>query len=304
MASHNQCSLFIMTAGSEIGFLILKLLLAFRYSSFRVVAVLHGVLATLVEFPRRRLAALRGMRFVFRLPHPRQLSYLVFGPSILRSLRHLQPAAAQHTFAIDHPYGWTDRPTLLPPPLTSNSILFGFLGVSGGRGKRFDRFAALAADIRRLRLGARFTLVGHLNTNEDLRRFGTLFPEASARPLSGDEFRLRARALTYAVALPDPEIYRLTASASFLDSLSYVKPGIYLRNMYIEEYFKRMGDIGYLCDSEEELRQCILGIIDHFPAERYARQCDTILRMRGIFEPVSLAANLRTALDSISASAS
>ena len=57
---------------------------------------------------------------------------------------------------------------------------------------------------------------------------------------------------------------RLVASATFLDALSYVKPGIYLRNPYVEYYFEQMGDIGYLCDSYEEMREVVLAILS-FP---------------------------------------
>jgi hypothetical protein len=83
------------------------------------------------------------------------------------------------------------------------------------------------------------------------------------------------------------------ASASFLDALCYVKPGIYLRNPFIEHYFDQMGDIGYLCRSYGEIRDTLRSIVGRFPEERYQQQCQNILRGRRLFQPEMLAPRLR-----------
>jgi hypothetical protein len=54
-----------------------------------------------------------------------------------------------------------------------------------------------------------------------------------------------------------------------------------------------MGDIGYLCDSEEEMLDQMFSILAAFPAERYQAQRENILRARSIFEPATLAPQLR-----------
>ena len=57
--------------------------------------------------------------------------------------------------------------------------------------------------------------------------------------------------------------------------------------------FERMGDIGYLCDSYEEMRNIVLSILREFPLARYQQQCENIRRGRRIFEPQALAPRLR-----------
>jgi hypothetical protein len=76
-----------------------------------------------------------------------------------------------------------------------------------------------------------------------------------------------------------------------------VKPGIYLRTPYVEHYFNRLGDIGYLCDSYEEMRDLVLSLAHEFPAERYQQQCANILAGRRLFEPATLAPKLRNILN-------
>lgn len=293
-ATRVNAAMVLYSSATELGFLMLKFLLVSHRVKIPVLVVMHGLLASLVpNAPHKMFAALRGMRLVFHLPHPRQLVYVVLGPSILRSLAELQPGAARHTVAIELPFLWTVHE--LPPQTRAHPspIRFGFFGASGGRGKGFGRFVQIAEAIRPLFPTSEFTVVGHLSTDDDRRMYGPLIPDAPLAPLSQTEYAERSLRMTYAVSTTDPDVYRIGASTSFLDALSCIKPGIYLRNPYIEECFRQMGDIGYLCDSVDEIRRCILEILKEFPVERYRIQCENILRGRHIFEPPTISATFR-----------
>ena len=123
-------------------------------------------------------------------------------------------------------------------------------------------------------------------------RYAGMQEEFPAAPLTQTEYARRAQGVTYAVSLTDPDVYRVGASTSFLDAISSVKPGIYLRNPYLEECFSKMGDIGYLCDSYEDVRDCIRSVMREFPLSRYAQQRRTILLMRHMFEPAAVSPRL------------
>ena len=91
--------------------------------------------------------------------------------------------------------------------------------------------------------------------------------------------------------------YQLTASGSFLDALSYIKPVIYLRNPYIEYYAEQMGDIGYQCSNYDDIRDTISSILERFPEEKYKIQCNNILNNRKIFMPENLSTRLQSILN-------
>ena len=55
-------------------------------------------------------------------------------------------------------------------------------------------------------------------------------------------------------------LYDLCPSGTFFDAIKYRKPIISLRNPFFDYYFKRLGNIGYLCDSVEEMSSIIDGI--------------------------------------------
>ena len=299
VASQEHASLVLFSSATEIGFFILKIQLAGSRHPVPVFAVMHGVLATVIPgAPRKRFSSLRGMRLVFRLPQPRRLRYVALGESILRSLREFQPRAAHSTAAFEIPFSWTVH-ELPETQVAPSPVRFGYFGVSGGRGKGFDRFVALATQIREEFPESRFMMVGHLSTEADRRRYARMQEDFPVAPLTQAEYARRAEEVTYAVSLTDPNVYRVGASTSFLDAISSVKPGIYLRNPYLEECFARMGDIGYLCDTYQDVCDCIRSVMNEFPLSRYARQRRNILMMRHMFEPAAISPHLRTIVEEV-----
>jgi hypothetical protein len=300
VASRSGATLVLFASATEVGYLLLKIQLAWRRHRVPVLAVMHGALASIAPDARRkRLSSIRGMRLVFRLPHPRQLRYVALGDSILQSLREIRPAAARHTVALDIPFSWTVR--LLPQEIAvrPSPVRFGYFGVSGGRGKGFDTFVGLADEFLQEFPDTRFMMIGHLSTEADRTQFGGREEVFPTSPLSPDEYARRAQQVTYALSVTDPRVYRFGASTSFLDALSSVKPGIYLRNPYLEHCFAAMGDIGYLCNTLEDVRACIRSVLMQFPSARYVQQCKNIFAGRIMFEPATLSSRFYTLTEEI-----
>jgi len=293
--AERQPRLLVWTSVTSTGLLALKLQLYLRRPGFPMLAVIHSILATIVNrLPRRPWQRLLCLRQVLQLPHPASLRYIALGDSIHRSLTEAQPVLAPQFEVLDHPYFHEDRPPYTPSESDQPRLLrFGYFGASP---KGFGVFARLAQEILEQETQVEFVLVGFL-WGPDARSEYPGVTGLSDKPLTPEEYRQRAASLTYAIGTADPTHYRLVASASFLDALSYGKPGVYLRNAFVEDYFRKMGDIGYLCDSPEEMRATILSLIREFPLERYRKQRDNIRRGRERFAPQLLAQQLREIVD-------
>jgi hypothetical protein len=160
--------------------------------------------------------------------------------------------------------------------------------------KGFKNFANLSMDVRKQNLDADFTLVGFVNDPSVPDEYAEFIRGFTRQPLSPEEYRARAQGLTYVVLPLNPLHYRLVASSSFLDTLTFVKPTICLRSPYVEHYFQQLGDVGYLCDSYEEMVNTIMGILLEFPFERYDQQCRNILKARQIFTPEAVAVQVKS----------
>ena len=265
-----------------------------------VVAVVHSILSTLGRWrPAGPVKWLLGLRNALRLPHPESLRLIALGEPILHRLREVAPRAARHFAALDLPALWALG---APAPRAAGApVVFGHLGVAAKR-KGFAAFCDLArdcqADVTAGRV--RFEMVG-FTFDVKTRALAAAAPieGVTDQPLSADEYRRRTAAIDYALWTGDSRRYALTASATFQDALSYIKPVVGLRSPFVAHYAERMGDVGYLCDDFAEMVSTVQSLIAEFPTGRYEQQCASILRGRDIFAPETLAPRLREIVVSV-----
>jgi hypothetical protein len=296
MAARPEVGGVLLTSITSPGLLALKLRLYRRGSPVPIVAVPHALLGTLLEPPPLRPSYwLLALRQVLSLPHPGNLSYVALGEPIAATLRSTYPRLGRHFTTLELPVLWATRAAPAPPAAMSR-IRFGFFGAGAHPAKGYAAFVKLASDVAHRSGAAEFVLVGNAPAQPSLGPSADIISGSSTEALTSAEYYRRAAGIHYAVWTGGPRHYRLRASATFLDALSYVKPGIYLRNSYLEYYFDRLGDIGYLCDSYDEMADVVVRIAADFPAERYEQQCANILQRRGIFEPAALASRMRAIL--------
>lgn len=243
--------------------------------SVKAVIVPHGILESLVSQRRWRPS---WFSLGFRWGELSRLRYLVLGESIRQQLKSLQ-YSTRAVLAIDHPYFF--EPPRDYGPFEGGKIQFASLGV-GHRGKGTDRFISLARELANSKAGLtpEFSLIGPLvDPTIDLEGAPVQL-HSPGRALSRSDFESRVRGIDYAVFLYRPTSYRLTASGAFFDALSFLKPIITLKNSFFSYYFGRFGDIGYLCESEEHVRETIQEVLYSPPRERYKVQQANLLRAR------------------------
>lgn len=290
IAVDNDCALLVLCSVTGFGLFALSILMRYDTLSVPVVAVPHSILADL-EGPRSLMPWDIGRALSTNYKH--KIKFIALSESIYDNVMRTLPGQESRWVVLDLPYFFdvgigkksvtTDKP---------EKIEFGFFGAANS-GKGFDLFCHLADMLAPEHPDCRFTLIGFFFGWNSTLTFCNHVDGVSEIPLSPDEFQKRANSATYSMWLANPEHYRLTASATFLDSLAYLKPGIYLRNAYVEHYFDCIGDIGYLCDSYEDVVETVNSILRCFPKERYQQQIGNILRGRYIFSPEFLSARFR-----------
>lgn len=267
------------------------------------VGVIHGELSTVLA-PQQRRPWNRALALhsALKLPAPRWLRLLVLGESIRREMVKIMPSRLDVWRSMElvslHVGDRTGNPRALA---LGQPIRFGFLGAAS---KGFDAFCRVAQTVKTEFPDAEFEMVGFLGKTTAPENAGQYVIGISASPLAPEEYQMRLEGQTYCVSLDRPKHHRLAGSATFVDALSQSKPFIALRNPYLAYYFDILGDIGYLCDSVEEVSACIRDILRERPAERYARQVENIVKGRGIFTPENAAPKIRQVLRETAASPS
>jgi len=229
-------------------------------------------------------------------PSPPGLRYLVLGGSILENVARSGIDVSRRWTSLEPPYHQAGAPAVPAP--AAGDLCFGFFGTDRAG---FQRFCDVARGVRGSRRPAEFRLIGYVPESFGAEARRSPVTGLGSEPLSRCEFSKRAAGVSYALWLSNPEKHDLVASASLLDILAFAKPGVYLRSSYVESYFRKLGNIGYLCDSVEEVENRVAALIDDFPAGTYAEQTAAIVDRRSLFEPATQAPNLRAIIQSIQA---
>lgn len=287
--------------------LAIKALLILKFRSLRVLAVQHGSVLSWLHHPKGRRLPERRSAYGFALvwcPVSR-LRYLVLDDPVLPKTFQMEPSLQGRMFALGwHPYLFGETTI---QPLMESPLRFGFIGTATNR-KGFPDFCRLARETGANFPEGRFVfeLVGYVTDPDvreavesgalgaDLRHFVSM-PQTDTF-LDAREYNRRLSRLTYALLPHDKLTGALTSSASILDGFAHALPCIAIRNSLFEEFFREMGDIGYLCDTYEEMRDTVFSLLRTLPTERYLEQRRNIIRGRKLLTPESLAPRLREIL--------
>lgn len=286
----------IATSVTEAGLLAIKFRLAIVKSPIPVAVIFHSILPQFFSSAKRRSLL---QRF-----NSDNLRFIVLGQYIHKLTLEILPTIKQHLRYIAHPYPFEDAPQLNGRISNQNgSPCFGFLGV-GNREKGFPTFLKLIEstinDIHR----PKFKLIGKVNHdctevfenfNKKMLQHFSIGSEQNVR-LSTEEYREQLNMLDYVVLPYEKEHYKLTCSGAALDSLFAIKPIVGLNTSHLSELFDIVGDIGYLCDSPEELLETIRTLTANPQPEKYAAQCRNLFNGRRHFEPETVSKELGAAL--------
>jgi hypothetical protein len=142
-----------------------------------------------------------------------------------------------------------------------------------------------------------FTLIGHITDKQlkDVPLTSVNIPSPDV-PLDEEAYEKYGRCMDYALFFHVPNAYELRASGAILDAFSFLKPIIALKSPLSEYYFQKMGDIGYLCENYNAVRDTVLDILDTRPIGRYRQQQENILRQRVQFSPAGVSVKFRNLL--------
>jgi len=275
------------------GLIILKMIMHLRDPKCPVLAVFHNQLPRLLPYSHS-LFSPNQLRLMFSIPSPPSLKFVALGKPIYDNLLHLNKQ-------LERQFVYFDLPRMEEKSRNDDSarkeITFGFFGVTLNKG--FERFLLFSSGLMKEFPDVRFALIGYVNHPLGRDEILAQIENVSIQPMPPRQYASAANGVRYAVGLADPDDYRLRASAAFLDALAFGKPGIYLRNPYIEYYFQKFGDIGYLCNSADEVEATAREICRSFPTERYQEQSNNCVRAAKTLQPEIIANDFRAIINNL-----
>jgi hypothetical protein len=289
------CLIFLISA-SPTAIAAASLLARLSPHRIGVMVGLHGNLNDAFGWrPRNPLTRALDLHAMLIAPHPKWLRFMVLEEGIRDTLGTLLPVAASRTDVLELPINAAEVagqrvPDFAPP------IRIGLVGLAT-EAKGTGLFLDIAREMTARFPGkVAFHHVGRLAPGTDPAPFQVLADPPATEHLSRETFIARLAALHY-VFLPIREgYYNLSASGAFLDAMTWAKPVIARSLPIVTPQFRRFGDIGYLCDSDADMRAAVESIITGMDADRYARQVAAMQTLRAARTPAALATTYRAVM--------
>jgi hypothetical protein len=188
--------------------------------------------------------------------------YLVLGDNIKENLLALTSINKEAIFSIMHPYFFHDYINSFNRTQHEKPIKIGYVGVMQLH-KNSNRLFSLANEFKQqiTQHVIEFKAIGPVH--KDLMPFANSY--VLFRPgfdmLSREEFEKEVSGLDYAIYFYDTSWYNLTASGALFDAIDFYKPVISLKSSYFQEIFKRGGEMGYLVNDMNEMKELLDRII-------------------------------------------
>jgi hypothetical protein len=225
--------------------------------------------------------------------HDGRVRFLVLENAIRTALTEQIPAAAKITDVLPLPINQGEAEAAAPAKLSA-PVRIGLVG-QATEAKGITPFLALAREFRNsLPDAVNFHLVGFPGTGVDTSAFDVLHDERPYEGLPRPRFIEKLQRLHY-VCLPlHPVYYGLAASGALIDAITWLKPIIATPIPIVADLFARFGDIGFLCETLDQMQAAIDSLARNPDQDRYDRQVANLRRIRASRMPASLASNYRT----------
>lgn len=238
-----------------------------KFPEIEVMIVPHSIIDSVTNIPLSR-DFIFWFRIWFQFFNKKKLKYLVLGKTIKDEVLKEFPSLEGHVEYIDHPVAFKNFEI---HNLNDGKVSFGFLGTCY-RKKGINEFIKILNEVQKnYGDNCNFLVAGHVPEGEHIQLKENNL-NISSKPLNEKDYEKKIEKIDYATFLHKSDDYRFTASGVFFDAISYLKPVIAIRNPFFEYYFNLMGDIGYLCDNYNEVKEVIAGIIESHDNKKYIQQ--------------------------------
>jgi hypothetical protein len=260
----------------------------------KIIVCQHGDLGVLL-LDKNRITT-RVFRYVIKyfLFH-RNLQYntfLFYGKSIENRLINTYPQFSnENVISIDHPYQYDNcrgrhlsnkSPTIIAHigmALISKQshLLFDLAKKINNNKIKFIQIGSLASEIQ-----------PYINEYVDI-----LAPNVDfVPPQVFDEALEKSDYFIY--FFKKDSYYDLCPSGTFFDAIKYETPIISLRNDFFEYYFNKLGNIGYLCDSFEEIVTLVEDISNNKRVDEFSKQVNNLRQAKQKLSINEIAVALKT----------
>lgn len=230
----------------------------------KIIVGLHGDIGVL-NLKKNKITTI-VYKYVVKLffrTRPLNVILLFYGKTIEEQLFNVFPRfERRNVISIDHPYNYNSE-LVVDNLEKENSVIIANVGT--GLMNKNSHLLYQLAEMQKYNVEnkkVKFIQVG--NVSQEVMSYSNTYVDIlnNNEFIPFDIFEGNIKKADYFVYFfKQNSLYDLCPSGTFFDAIKYKKPIISIRNPFFEYYFKKLGNIGYLCDSVEEINETINDVI-------------------------------------------
>jgi hypothetical protein len=265
----------------------------------RIIICLHGDIGVLsLKRNKFTIRVFRNTIKFFFITRSSKTVLLFYGQPISEKFFEMYPSFRKdNTITIDHPYNYeiVDK---LDSYSNSNIVIANIgTGIMNKNSHLFYKLAEMQRDS--INLGrVKFVQIG--NISSEVQSYSNKYVDLvnDNKFIPFDIFEEKVRQADYFIYFfSENTLYDLCPSGTFFDALKYRKPIISLSNPFFKYYFEKLGNIGYLCNSVDEMSVLITEIIENKRDENYFNQVNNLLLAQDKLSILNISKSFMTQFD-------
>jgi hypothetical protein len=245
----------IFLSCTEAGIFCIKILSIF-FNKIEVFIVLHSVIETIDKKEKTQIWEYPfNLHFILSAFKSKNIKFILFNKfSLMRFIKKF-PKLSPFFHTIEFPFEFNTKEkknvTLIN---NENKIVFASIGDFNKR-KNSNLFFDLANQHYNLNSIYEFWFIGRTEISGiDLKNVHLV---SSDNMLDDINYHHNIEAIDYAIFLFNSDFYRYSVSGTLYDAVLHTKPILAIRTPFFQDFFLRYGNIGYLCDSYDDMLDLI-----------------------------------------------
>lgn len=249
-----------------------------KYRNQRVYFFLHGEIEYIYKRNIGIINRLKGYIFKITLSNlNKNAKCIVLSPFIEKILINNKLFSSDQILSIEHPM---IAEKIIPTSLNKNKIVFAHLGVAL-KNKSSEIFFDLARSFKsEINTGhADFYLAGKIDITLSNIEYGPVnILSVNNKAIPQADYIKHIQEIDYTLFTFNNHNYILRSSGTIIDSIYFCKPIIALKHDYLTFLFSVGGNIGFLCDTIEQMHIIISRLIQRDPelTMQYSEQQNNI----------------------------
>lgn len=239
------------------------------YKNQNIYIIFHGELEGIVKKEKKIWKMNYWFKKAYFLKETSNTYYILLSKIIYNNINSEMVNNNKNFLIIDHPYEFENN--FSKQKQRKNKLIIGALGVARKYQKNTHLIFKLAEDLKKyIEKGSlELRIIGKISNDIIPYLNKDVIYSDDCNLLNEKEYEEKIKEIDYSIYFYEKNSYKFTCSGALIDSIKFEKPMLAYKNDFFSYYFDEVGQMGYLLNSYDELKEKIIELIENKNINEY-----------------------------------